>query len=157
MTRHILRIVAISLIVIAAALLWHGRQVRAHDAQHPANNQWLKELGSPRGVCCDGSDAVRIDEPDFRMSDHAPDGSECRQNTPNGDSPKTGHYCVRLLLHPQSGVLSEKVWFLVTDDALVTGPNKDGVVRVWPIATASADSEPVTTMGIRCFLEGAGT
>jgi hypothetical protein len=141
-------VIALTLLAAVPAL--------AHDSAHPENNQWLKNLGSPRGVCCDGSEALRVDDPDWVEAEngHAPDGSECRKNLPHGGfgSTDTGHYCVRLIVYPNDGVLSEKAWFLVTDDALVEG-NKDGFARVWPI-TRSIDGGKIEVEGIRCFLKG---
>ena len=74
-----------------------------HDARHPELNAWLMGLRNKNTVpCCDGSDALRIEDADWES--HG------------------GHYRVRL----------EGSWVDVPDDAVVTEPNKAGVTLVWP-------------------------
>lgn len=76
--------------------------VFAHDHDNPQLNGWFKELKSKNGPCCDGADAMRLDDPDW-----------------DNDA---GHYRVRL----------EGKWVDVPPEAVVEGPNKSGVALVWP-------------------------
>lgn len=76
----------------------------AHDHNHPELNGWFKSLRSQGlNICCDGSDAKSIEDPDWEND--------------------AGHYRVRL----------ESKWFDVPDTAVVTVPNRYGRALVWPI------------------------
>lgn len=77
-------------------------EVLAHDHGRPDLDPWFKSLHSGKGVCCDGSEAKSIDDPDWD-NDH-------------------GHYRVRL----------EGEWIDVPDDAVVDQINRFGVALVWP-------------------------
>lgn len=75
----------------------------AHDHGRPDLNKWFQDLRSrAKAPCCDGSDAVRLDDPDWESRD--------------------GHYRVRI----------EGEWVDVPDSALIDGPNLDGKTMVWP-------------------------
>jgi hypothetical protein len=74
----------------------------AHDHNRPELNSWFKSLQSKKGPCCDGTDAVSIEDPDWQNDN--------------------GHYRVRL----------EGIWVDVPDAAVVNGPNMDGRAMVWP-------------------------
>lgn len=76
----------------------------AHDHNRPELNGWFRSLQSQGlNICCDGSDAKSIEDPDWEND--------------------AGHYRVRL----------EGKWFDVPDTAVVTVPNKYGRALVWPI------------------------
>jgi hypothetical protein len=74
----------------------------AHDHNRPELNSWFKSLQSGKGPCCNGTEAVHVDDPDWQNDN--------------------GHYRVRL----------EGEWVDVPDDAVVRGPNMDGRAMVWP-------------------------
>jgi hypothetical protein len=74
----------------------------AHDHNRPELNGWFKSLQSGKGPCCDGSDALSIDDPDWQNDN--------------------GHYRVRL----------EDEWVEVPDDAVITEPNRAEHALVWP-------------------------
>ena len=76
----------------------------AHDASHPELDGWYKKLESGKGPCCDGSDSAHVEPSDWET-----------QNRPRS------HYKVRL----------DGVWADVPDEAVVTGPNRDGRTLVW--------------------------
>jgi len=38
---------------------------RAHDHEHPELNSWYESLHSGEGLCCDGTDAKRVDDADW--------------------------------------------------------------------------------------------
>ncbi|WP_181769341.1 hypothetical protein [Bradyrhizobium sp. UNPA324] len=75
---------------------------RAHDYQHPELKDWYESLHSGKGLCCDGSDAKRVDDADWETKDD--------------------HYRVRI----------DGEWVDVPDDAVVDGPNRAGRTMVWP-------------------------
>jgi len=77
---------------------------KAHDPNgNPAATEWMKGLYSKKGVCCSGSDATVLSDPDW-TSDN-------------------GHYKVKL----------DGEWIDVPDDAVVDQPNLYGPALVWPI------------------------
>lgn len=87
-------ILVLALIATAAA---------AHDPNRPELNGWFMGLQSKgKAACCDGSDALRLDDVDWDSKD--------------------GHYRVRL----------EGEWVDVPDSAVVDGPNRAGPTMVWP-------------------------
>lgn len=84
-------------------VLLYAYFAHAHDHGRPDLDGWYKSLQSKKaGPCCDGSDAMRIDDPDW-------------ENT-------NGHYRVRL----------EGEWIDVPDNAVITEPNRAGHALVWP-------------------------
>jgi hypothetical protein len=91
-------------IVIFIAMLFISTigRARAHDHQHPGLNTWYKSLRSSKGPCCDGSDAMRVDDADWESKD--------------------GHYRVRI----------DGEWVDVPNEAVVPGPNLAGRSMVWP-------------------------
>ena len=93
--------IIVSVFILLAAL--GSQYAHAHDANHPELTDWFKGLYSRKGVCCDGSDAVHIEDPDW-TNDH-------------------GHYRVKL----------DGEWIDVPDEAVVDAPNKLGSALVWPI------------------------
>jgi len=84
----------------------HGdpRRRRPHDASHPELDGWYEKLESGKGPCCDGSDSA----PSNRV-------------TGDTETSRRSHYKVRL----------DGVWADVPDEAVVTGPNRDGRTLVW--------------------------
>jgi hypothetical protein len=85
------------MILIGVVLLW-----LVHDPARPELNGWFMGLSSGKGPCCDGSDAMRLDDVDWESRD--------------------GHYRVRL----------DGEWVDVPDSAVVDGPNRAGPTMVWP-------------------------
>lgn len=55
-------LVALGMIVI----LFLAVRASAHDHNHPELNVWFMGLHSGKGACCDGSDAMSIDDPDWQ-------------------------------------------------------------------------------------------
>ena len=77
--------------------------VQAHDHNHPEFDNWYQSLkSSGGGVCCDGSDAFSVVDPDWEIS---------------GD-----HYRVRL----------NGEWLDVPPDRIVNTRNIVGIAKVWP-------------------------
>ena len=82
-------------------LMWVAHAF-AHDHLRPDLDGWFMSLHSGKGPCCDGSDAMRLNDVDWEAKD--------------------GHYRVRL----------QGEWVDVPDDAVVDGPNRAGPTMVWP-------------------------
>ena len=75
----------------------------AHDHARPELDSWFMSLESKsKSPCCDGSDALRVDDVDWETKD--------------------GHYRVKL----------QGEWVDVPDNAVVEGPNRAGPTMVWP-------------------------
>lgn len=90
--------------ITALALLCVFGTALAHDHSRPDLDGWFKSLRSKGGIpCCDGSDALSVEDPDWRSQD--------------------GKYQVRL----------NGEWRDVPDEAVVTEPNKFGRTKVWPV------------------------
>lgn len=91
-------------VTLAVVILLFGvvRCSHAHDHSRPDLTPWFESLHSGKGPCCDGSDALAIDDPDWDSAN--------------------GHYRVKL----------EGEWVDVPDDAVITEPNRDGRALVWP-------------------------
>ena len=106
----------------------------AHDHEHPENDEWLRSLTNQiNGSCCDGSDALSINDPDWNTN----------------DDPKTVEdwpYKVRL----------DGQWILVFKNNVVKQTNKLGIARVWPYKQTDDQGSPVGPWIIRCFLPGSG-
>jgi hypothetical protein len=83
-------------------VLLHVAAGLAHEAEHPELDSWFMGLSSGKGPCCDTSEALRLDDPDWEND--------------------SGHYKVRI----------EGEWVDVPPDAVVSGPNKAGHALVWP-------------------------
>lgn len=89
--------------IIALAILLASSVALAHDHNRPELDGWFMGLHSKAGVsCCSGSDAWRVDDPDWESRD--------------------GHYRVRI----------DGDWIDVPDSAVIDGPNKAGPTLVWP-------------------------
>jgi hypothetical protein len=85
---------------IVAYLLFVIVAVHAHDGMH---DDWFKSLRSNSGgVCCDGSDALRVEDPHWDIQD--------------------GHYRVML----------DGKWIDVLDSRIVKTTNIVGYAVVWP-------------------------
>jgi len=120
---------ALVLVALAAPL------VRAHDHNRPDLNDWFTSLHSGKGPCCDGSDAMSLEDPDWEAQNKA--GS---------------HYRVRV---PRYGYLKddqqqELVWVDVPEEAVISEPNRAGRTLVWPIYGYMG-------VTIRCFMPGSMT
>ena len=101
----------------------------AHDASHPELDGWYKKLESGKGPCCDGSDSAHVEPSDWET-----------QNKPRS------HYKVRL----------DGVWADVPDEAVVTGPNRDGRTLVWYYDAWTGHSG-IPGKIIKCFMPGTMT
>lgn len=113
--------------ILLASIMAAGTAL-AHDHDHPELTGWYKSLVNSNGSpCCDGSDALRIEDPDWQ--------SVCDD--------KGCHYQVRL----------DGRWWDVPEYAVVKGPNKSGKALVWPIRYGFPD-KPADYV-IRCFMPGA--
>jgi hypothetical protein len=96
-------LILIALVVGALLGAFGARSARAHEHSRPDLDGWFLGLAShAKAPCCDGSDALRIDDVDWETKD--------------------GHYRVRL----------EGEWVDVPDSAVVDGPNRAGPTMVWP-------------------------
>jgi len=103
----------------------------AHDYARPELKQWFMGLHNSNGMpCCDGEDAAHVEDADWDTQ--CTDG-KC-------------HYRVRLEDH----------WYVVSDDAVVTGPNKSGMALVWAVRYGGLPGSD-SAYGIRCFMPGSGT
>ena len=101
----------------------------AHDASHPELDGWYEKLESGKGPCCDGSEAAHVEPSDWET-----------QNKPRS------HYKVRL----------DGVWADVPDEAVVTGPNRDGRTLVWYYDSWTGHSG-IPGKVIKCFMPGTMT
>jgi hypothetical protein len=114
--------------ILIAAFLCGG--VAAHDYAHPELKSWFMGLHNQRGSpCCDGDDAVHIEDQDWQTFCEAGTG-QC-------------HYQVQL----------EGKWYTVPDESVILTPNKTGTALVWPVRTLGAANGDYA---IRCFMPGAG-
>lgn len=94
---------ALCLMIVLIVILFSIRPGFTHDHGRPDLNNWFMSLQSKGKVsCCDGSDAMRLDDVDWDAKD--------------------GHYRVRL----------QGEWVDVPDSAVVEGPNRAGPTMVWP-------------------------
>jgi hypothetical protein len=127
---------------VLAFLTWViADSVPAHDYQQPELKSWFMGLKNSQGTpCCDGEDAVHIEDTDWQTVCEAGTG-QC-------------HYQVRL----------EGRWWNVPENSVVIGPNKSGHALVWPILyrgvplPSSPDGVgPVSDVAIRCFMPGTET
>jgi len=102
----------------------------AHDYARPELKSWFMGLHNQRGTpCCDGEDAVHIEDQDWQTFCEAGTG-QC-------------HYQVKL----------EGKWYTVPDDSVILTPNKTGTALVWPVRTWGAANGDYA---IRWFMPTAG-
>ena len=97
--------------------------MQARDDGRYANDPlhaWFDQLASGKGLCCSFADGFKVEDVDWDTQD--------------------GHYRVRL--HGE--------WIVVSDNAVVTEPNKFGPAVVWPYMSSDGQTQ------IRCFLPGTG-
>lgn len=96
-------LVGAAALIILGLLFFGVRYASAHDRSRPELDGWFMGLESKgKSPCCDGSDAMRLDDVDWDTKD--------------------GHYRVRL----------QGEWVDVPDSAVVEGPNRAGPTMVWP-------------------------
>jgi hypothetical protein len=100
MNRSLLWIITVLVVSCAVILISHG----AYSHEHGQDvSGWFKSLQNRKQMsCCDGSDAMRLDDVDWESKD--------------------GHFRVRI----------EGQWYDVPEDRVVDGPNKAGTAMVWP-------------------------
>jgi hypothetical protein len=114
-------------------LLFLATAAFAHDHGQPELNAWYADLKNSQGTpCCDGSEAMHIDDVDWQ--------TVCEKGT--GEC----HYQVFI----------EGRWWNVPDSAVVKGANRSQRAIVWPIRYGMGDGKP-PDYAIRCFMPGAGT
>lgn len=118
----------IVLIVFLLFMLINSGQ--AHDPNRPELNDWFMSLQSGKGPCCDGSDALRLDDAEWESRD--------------------GHYWVHIPGNLSAPLSSELVWVEVPDEAIVKEPNKAGPTMVWPMWKEGG-------LTVRCFMPGSMT
>lgn len=119
-------------IALTFSLLLIFAPARAHDYTHPELKPWFMELHNQQGTpCCDGDDAVHIEDSDWQTMCEAGTG-QC-------------HYQVKL----------EGKWYTVPDSSVILAPNKAGVALVWPIKYGGLNGN--VDYAIRCFMPGSGT
>ncbi|HMF76441.1 MAG TPA: hypothetical protein VK604_12325 [Bryobacteraceae bacterium] len=97
--------------------------VAARDDGRYANSPlkpWFDSLKSGKGPCCSDADGTAVADPDWESKD--------------------GHYRVQI----------DGEWYDVPDDAVLTGPNRDGRTIVWPFHGYQG-------LMIRCFIPGSMT
>lgn len=112
----------------AILLILAAGTAMAHDYQHPELKSWFMSLHNSQGTpCCDGEDAVHVEDADWTTSC---DGGDC-------------HYKVRL----------EGRWYDVPHNSEVYGPNQSSTALVWPIRYGHPDG--TADYAIRCFMPGA--
>jgi hypothetical protein len=78
----------------------------AHDPSHPELNGWFNKLASGKGLCCSFADGYVVADADWETRD--------------------GHYKVRI---PKVVGSADMEWVDVPDDALITEPNRAGLVN----------------------------
>lgn len=106
MSKNILALII--LLAIATAIFAIESEAQAHDHAKPELDSWFKSLWSEEGgSCCEGFEAVAVDDPDWRSKD--------------------GHY--QVMLYGE--------WLDVPDKAIVQQPNRDGRTMVWPGAVVN--------------------
>ncbi|QOG24060.1 hypothetical protein FOM02_45745 [Bradyrhizobium sp. SEMIA] len=110
----------LSLIILVSLLI--GTVHARDDGRYSLSplKPWFDSLKSGKGPCCSVTDGLAIADPDWESKD--------------------GHFRVRI----------DNEWIVVPDDAVLTGPNRDGRTMVWPIKA------PLGTT-IRCFMPGSMT
>src|SRR5215210_4624099 len=116
-----LKAVKTSLAVMVFALLF-GSAMARDDGRYSGSplKPWFDSLKSGKGLCCSDADGFAVSDPDWESID--------------------GHYRVRL----------DGEWIVVSDDAVITEPNRAGRTMVWPIKGSLGTS-------IRCFMPGSMT
>jgi hypothetical protein len=95
-------------VAVVLVALWLSTPGWSHDAARPELDGWFQSLHSGKGPCCDGAEALRIDDADWASV----------TDTAKSDV----HYKVRI----------QGEWVDVPDDAVVEGPNRAGPTMVWP-------------------------
>ena len=123
---EVIGLLAVALMII----LLFATYVFAHDHNRPELNSWFMGLQSGRGPCCDGSEALSLDDVDWESRD--------------------GHYRVRIPSDLNAPKTSYPIWVEVPDEAVVKEPNRAGPTMVWPMWGDGG-------VTVRCFLPGSMT
>lgn len=151
---------ALGILVAAMVAVWlavMSIHARAHvHGWSDEDNAWLAQQGSAIGICCSGSDAKILEDPDWVETDvdHFVDAKgntvPCVQGSsqknmgggPEGTAlPSQTRYCVRI----------DELWYAVPDSAVVKANNKKGFAIAWPMYSGD-----VITY-IRCFMPGTAS
>lgn len=107
-------------------MLFLARDIDGHFANSPLKS-WFDHLASGKGLCCSMADGVVVEDPDWETHD--------------------GHYRVRIGTGDDYKTMR---WVDVSDDAVITEPNRYGKTMVWPMYS---DGQ----VAIRCFMPGSMT
>jgi hypothetical protein len=127
--RETMRDVMVFVALLSVVLMLLVAHAFAHDHEHPELNSWFLGLKSKAKVaCCDGSEALRLEDVDWESHD--------------------GHYRVRIDVSREVGKVDMQ-WIDVPDDAVVDQPNLYGRAMVWPVFIS------VLKPSVRCFMPGA--
>lgn len=116
------------LLAALAVLILTCLPAPAHDPTHQGiHDDWFRSLRNKQGgSCCDGSDAVRLEDPEWRQTPATPEEPEGGYEVNLGDG-----------------------WQKVKPDNLVHGTNRVGYAIVWPMHINGK-------LVPRCFMPGSG-
>lgn len=123
-----------------AVMLFLFSAAFAHDHERPELNDWFMHLKSGRSLCCDGSEAVHLNDVEWGTQDK-PDS----------------HYWVMIPRNAEEyakarhGDEVPMIRVDVPDTALVDQENKAGTALVWPMYLQWDVPD------VRCFMPGALT
>lgn len=165
------RLIGCCVLVILAAVFLHSclplAMAHVHGATD-AQNAWLAEQGSAVGVCCSGSDALTVEDPDWTevTEDHFTDvkgkivqcawASSQKNMAHRASNDDPIRYCAKIA----------HTWYAIPDSAVVKAKNNPiGAALLWPIMAGkdygkpdqpdikNEEGDPEVTY-IRCFLPG---
>ena len=112
--------IGFALLLGLAPDLGHARDRGQFTNANPEVKAWFEGLKSGKGPCCSDADGTALSDVDWQSGN--------------------GHYRVRL----------DGEWVDVTDEAVITEPNRIGRTMVWPI-------RGYLGLTIRCFMPGSMT
>lgn len=124
-----MRLTSLMLIALLAGAA-HARDPDGRWASSPLR-PWFEALRSGKGPCCSDADGTVVQDPDWRVQDKI-------ISLPGSKTEIRSHYAV----------IVDGEWRDVSDDAVITEPNRLGKTMVWPIRGALG-------VDIRCFMPGA--
>lgn len=120
-------------LIVLVSLVWPFAFTYARDDGRYANSAlkpWFDSLRSGKGPCCSDADGYALADVDWESVD--------------------GHYRVRIPRSNDAADKNELIWVDVSEDAVITVPNRVGRTMVWPIWGYQGPS-------IRCFMPGPMT
>jgi hypothetical protein len=115
-------------------LLALGRDLDGRYSNSPLK-PWFDQLKSGYGLCCSDADGYVVEDADWEVNN--------------------GRYRVRV---PKSRDSKIMMWVDVSDDSVITEPNRVGRTMVWPLyfEGITGDERPPQIL-IRCFMPGSMT